>query len=288
MSATIPAYHRPSTVETACELLSDADRAVIVAGGQSLSLSVDQRPTPDAFVDITRIADLAEIEHTDGVLTVGATVTHKKIETSPVVVDAVPALADTASQIADVQIRNAGTIGGTTAFRYHTANYPPVLVAAGAEIAATTATGEKTCSAEAYFTRPADHQLEQTEIITAIRVPETGSNEGIAYREFSYPGHTRALVNVASQVQLAEGRCTDATIVVGSVGDHPQLVVDAATEVIGAERSTDAISRTARRASEAVVVNPQAVSTSYLREMVQSLVEETLHDAWNATGDSDE
>ncbi len=288
MSAAIPAYHRPSTVETACGILSDIEWAVIVAGGQSLSLSMDQRRTPDAFVDITRIADLGEIKHSDGILTVGATVTHRDIETSPVVADAVPTLADTASQIADIQIRNAGTIGGTTAFRYHTANYPPVLVAAGAEIAATTAAGEKTHSAEAYFTRPADHQLEPTEIITAIRVPETGSNEGIAYREFSYPGHTRALVNVASRVQIAEGRCTDAIIVVGSVGDHPQLVADAATEVIGAERSTDAISRTARRASEAVEVRPQAVSTPYVREIVESLVEKTLHDAWDATGDSDE
>jgi CO/xanthine dehydrogenase FAD-binding subunit len=286
MAAVQPEYHRPSTVEAACGLLSAADRPEIVAGGQSLTLSLDDRAQlPDVLVDITDVDSLTGIERDGDTLAVGATVTHREIETTPIVERTVPALATAASEIADVQIRNAGTIGGTTAFRYHTADYPPVLVAADATIVSQDETGRRERGATTYFTEPETHQLGPTELITEIRVPVVASNQAVAYTEFSFPGHTRALVNVAVSVTVEDGTCVGARVAVGSVGDHPQTVPDAADALVGSSLSDGAVETGSKRARNSVSVTDDRTSVEYIRHVVGRVTEQTLQTARERVAD---
>lgn len=290
MDAAQPDYHNPSTIKEACQLLVDADRPAIVAGGQSLTLSIeDKSKTVDSLVDINDIAGLKDIERANGTLSLGATVTHSEIETSKAVSECLPALSKAASEIADQQIRNAGTIGGTTAFRYHTADYPPVLVATDAKIVSRTETEQRERSAVDYFLDPTDHNLERDELITSIKIPIGGSTQGVAYEAFSYPGHTRGLVNTAVSLTVVDGKCTSATLVVGCVDENPQMVSAVTDLLVGSTVSTNRLAEAAKRAGESVTLTRRKeVSSSYLRRIVIEKTNEAMRTAQKRAEETNE
>jgi carbon-monoxide dehydrogenase medium subunit len=290
MNAAQSEYHRPSTVERACGLLADATRPAVVAGAQSLTLSIeDGTSRPDVFVDITDIESIDEIQQRDGVLSLGATVTHNKIKKSRTVSATMPALSTAASEIGDQQIRNAGTIGGTTAFRYHTADYPPVLIASDARILSQNENGQRERSAVDYFIDPIANQLDPDELITEIRVPVPKAHQGLAYAAFSYPGHTRGLVNVAASLSIVDEKCRDATLVIGSVDDNPQMIRDVTDSLIGSTLSRKKLSDVANHAGEsASVTRCQEVSPDYLRKVITEMTEQAMQTAWNRLEDSHE
>lgn len=290
MDTAQPQYHTPSTIERACGLLAEADRPAIVAGGQSLTLSIeDESKRPDTLVDINEIDELGAIEQFESTLSLGAVVTHAQIESSTIVTAAVPSLSTAAAEIADQQIRNAGTIGGTTAFRYHTADYPPVLVASDATIHSQTSDDTREISAIDYFLEPAANSLADDELITTIHVPISDSNQGLAYEAFSYPGHTRGLVNTAASLTIVDGKCIDATLVVGCVDDHPQTVPSATDLLIDSPMSSERLSQVAQCAADAVsITTKREVSATYLRSIVAEMSERVLQSTKERAEDNNE
>jgi len=285
-----PNYYNPSTIERACRLLADADHPAIVAGGQSLTLSLeDNEESPESLVDINSIDELGNIRRADGKLSLGATVTHSQIATSEIVSKEMPALTTAASEIADQQIRNAGTIGGTTAFRYHTADYPPVLVASGAEILSRSKTEQRKRSAFDYFLNPDGNNLDQDELITSIQVPIGNSNQGLAYEAFSYPGHTRSLVNTAASLTIIDGKCENATLVVGSVDENPQTISAATDLLVGSSVSTNRLAEVAKHTGESVTITRrEEVSADYLRSIVVEKTKEVMQTAQARVEESNE
>jgi len=290
MNAVQPEYHRPSTVERACGLLADASHPAVVAGGQSLTLSIDGgKRTPDVLVDIADIESLDEIQRKDGILSLGATVTHSNIKRSRTVSATIPALSTAASEIGDQQIRNAGTIGGTTAFRYHTADYPPVLVASDARILSRSENGQRERTAVEYFIDPTANKLDSDELITEIHIPVPGAHQSVAYAAFSYPGHTRGLVNIAVSLRTDDEKCRDATLVVGSVDDNPQTVPAVTDSLVGSVLSREKLADVANRAGESVsITRCQNVSPDYLRKVITEMTEQAIQTAWNRLEDSHE
>ncbi|WP_254533251.1 FAD binding domain-containing protein [Natrinema gelatinilyticum] len=275
-------YHRPTNVESACQLLDDIPEAIVVAGGQSLGLLTKEGIiTPEVLVDIKQIDDLQGIERSDGELLLGATTTHRTIEQSELVAEEVPVLAEAAEHIADVQIRNAGTIGGVAAYADPTAEYPLVLLALGGTVVSETVDGKTEYDVrDDFFEGYYRSSLDPHELVTEVRIPTLDENEGTGYEKMAYRENDRALVNVVSHVRVEDRVCSEANVTVGSVTDRPYLSTDASDELVGSELTDEDLENAAAAAKADVPVDPDpSVSTEYREDLVESLVEGTLQDA---------
>lgn len=275
-------YHRAETVSSAFDLLSDHPDAMVVAGGQSLGLLVKEGiVSPEVVVDISRIDELQGLERDGDTLHVGALTTHRTIETSPLVADTVPVLAEAAEQIADVQIRNAGTIGGVCAYADPTADYPPVLMTVGATIHAETATDQVDYeAADGYFSGYYESELGEDELVTRVSLPVLGEGTGAGFEKLAYRKNDRAVVNVAAVLEVDGARCTDARIAVGSVGDRPYPATEAAATLVDTELTDDDLAAASEGAREEVPVSPDPlISDEYRAAMVENLTRDALETA---------
>src|ERR687883_1286694 len=145
-------YARPASVDEAVGLLAEHDGARALAGGQTLINVMKARAaSPDVLVDLDALDDLRGIElGADGTLTLGAMVTYTAVVESAEA-RARPILGEVCNQIADVQVRNRGTIGGNVCSNDPTNHLPPLMVALGATMMIRGQEGERTVPAEEFF-----------------------------------------------------------------------------------------------------------------------------------------
>ncbi|WP_165872096.1 FAD binding domain-containing protein [Natrarchaeobius halalkaliphilus] len=274
-------YHRPETIDSVCEMLEELSDPTIVAGMQSLGLLMKEGiVSPETLVDINGVEGLDGIEREDDHVRLGAIANHRDVECSEIVTEGVPVLATAASEIADLQIRNAGTIGGATAYADPTGDYPPVLMALDATIVSRTTDDELEREAGEFFTGFYECALGPSELLTEIRVPTIGDGEGTGYEKLAYRENDRAIVNVATYLSLEDDRCGSARIVVGSVSDRPVFAPDAADSLVGTAVTDDDIAEAAEATAEEVPIDPDpTVSVDYRRSMVRNLTEKTLQTA---------
>ena len=228
-------YARPETVDEAVRLLSSRDNARPLAGGQSLVNVMKVRvASPDLVVDLNRIPDLRQVRVTDdGSLELGAMVTYAELIASDEVRSARSILADVAVTIADVQVRNRGTIGGNICSNDPTNHFPPLLAALQATMTIRGPESERTVSAEEFFEGVFATAAHPGELLTGIRVPPKGeARDGWAAVTLGTDG--TGIVNVAACVTGGTAR-----IAIGCVAATPAVVTSPAdeTEVRDAVRS---------------------------------------------------
>ena len=217
-------YFDPPTLEEAVSLLErHGEDARLMAGGQSLLPMMKLRMvSPAVLVDLWRVPDLDYIRQDDDIIRIGAMTTHHTLHSSPLVQDALPALADAARVVGDPLVRNLGTIGGSAAHAAHNADYPAVLVALDAELQAVGPAGERCIPAADFFTDTFTTCLEAAEIVTEIAIPLPGARDRGAYLKLSRRGTDFAIVGVAAVLTEGEGGgCADARIVLTGVGSAP-------------------------------------------------------------------
>ena len=197
-------YKRPATVDEAIALLvQHGDAAKVLAGGHSLIPAMKLRlAQPKVVVDIGRIEALSYVREARGAIAIGAMTTHHEIESSPLLLDRSPLLAETASHIGDPQVRNKGTIGGSLAHADPAADYPAAILALEAEIDLAGPRGRRTVKASDFFVDLLQTSLEPNEIIVEIRVPATGKS--VAYEKTEQKASGFALAGAAAVVS-AEG-----------------------------------------------------------------------------------
>jgi aerobic carbon-monoxide dehydrogenase medium subunit len=165
-------YARPETLSEALELLAADDGARALAGGQTLVNVMKARAgSPDALIDLSRIEDLKGIDlGVDGTLRIGAMTTYTELVESSEA-RARPILGEVCAQIADVQVRNRGTIGGNICTNDPTNHLPPLLVALDAQLTIHGAGGERTVSATEFFLGVYLTAVGQSELLTTITIP---------------------------------------------------------------------------------------------------------------------
>ena len=147
------------------------DDAKILAGGHSLLPALKLRlSSVGHLIDIGRIADLAYIKEDQGKLCLGARTSHYQVESSSVVQQQCPLLAECAGNIGDVQVRNRGTFGGSLAHADPAADYPAAILALEAEIQAVRNGGKRVIKAEDFFVDMLTTALQAGEIITEVRI----------------------------------------------------------------------------------------------------------------------
>ncbi|MEO1601945.1 MAG: xanthine dehydrogenase family protein subunit M [Pseudomonadota bacterium] len=182
-------YVKPHTLSGAAKALSVED-AQAISGGQTLIPTLKARlAQPSQLVDLTGVIEMRKVELADGVLTIGAAVTHAEVERATHVRAAFPALASLAGRIGDPQVRNKGTIGGSVANNDPAACYPAAVLGTGA----TVVTNTREIAADDYFQGMFDTALEDGEIVTAIKFPVPTK---AAYAKFVQPASRFALTGV--------------------------------------------------------------------------------------------
>src|SRR5213078_5084631 len=173
-------YARPASVRDAVRLLAERDGARALAGGQTLINVMKARAaSPDVLVDLNGLDELKGIElGADGTLTIGAMATYSEI-VAAAEARARPILGEVCSQIADVQVRNRGTIGGNLCSNDPTNHLPPLMVALGATMTIAGPGGERSVPAEEFFLGVYMTAVGPDELLTRITIPP-GRRDGFA------------------------------------------------------------------------------------------------------------
>src|SRR3954462_3172985 len=222
MLLRVLAYAKPSSLAEALEILAADDGARALAGGQTLINVMKARAgSPDTLVDLSGLDGLKGIElGSDGTLDIGGMTTYTEIVQSSEA-RARPILGDVCAQIADVQVRNRGTIGGNICTNDPTNHLPPLLAALGAQMTIHGAGGDRTVTAQDFFLGVYVTAVGPGELLTKIRIP-AGRSDGFAAVTLGVEG--TCIVSAAAAVNGA------VRIALGCVDAVPVLLTPAAAD----------------------------------------------------------
>jgi carbon-monoxide dehydrogenase medium subunit len=279
-------YAAPTSLDEALALLGQyGDDAKLLAGGHSLLPMLRLRlSSVGHLIDLGRIADLAYIREDQGSLSIGALTTHYQVESSALLQQQCPLLAECAARIGDVQVRNCGTIGGSLAHADPAADYPAAILALEAEIQTVGASGKRSLKAEDFFVDMLTTALRPDEILTEVRVAPFATNTGGAYLKVPQPASGFAVVGVAALVTLdAKGQCAKVrvgitgavvkafrahdteAVLTGTVPDESTLAQAAAQATNGIETTGDIFASAEYRTHLARVYTKRALAKAVER-----------------------
>lgn len=278
------AYFAPATLDEAVALLGRYDgKASVLAGGTDLLVEIkEQLRRPDQIIDIKKIPAMAQLAyHPDHGLKIGALVTTRQIETSPIVLEKYPGLAQAVRELGSIQIRNRATLAGNICRASPSADTLPPLMADRARVTLYGPRGSRTLALEAFFTGPGKTVMQPDELMTEIALPPPPPHTGKAYIKH---GRRKAMelatVGVAVSVTLQENRFKEVDIVLGAVAPTPIRAVAAEALLRGHVRDEKTIEQAAKIAmGEAKPISNVRASADYRREMVAVLTRRALQQA---------
>jgi carbon-monoxide dehydrogenase medium subunit len=280
-------YRRPSSLDEAIGWLADDGDARPLAGGHSLLPMMKLRlAVPAMIVDIARLPGLDAIERAGDRIRIGALATHAAVAASELVRSQCRVVAATAKGIGDCQVRNRGTIGGSLAHADPGADYPTVIKALGATILAKGPGGEREIAADDFFAGVFTTSLRQGELVTGVEIPVVGVGAGAAYVKHRHPASGYAVAGVAAHVQVEQGKCTSARLVVGGVTGRPEHANAAGDAMIGiAPVDAAAISAAAAKVPDALqgAVGDTYASADYRVHLATVLAKRALAEALAGT-----
>ena len=238
-------YFAPTSVAEAVQLLEQhGDDAKLLAGGHSLIPLMKLRLSePGVVIDLGRIGDMAYIREEDGGLAIGAMTTYAQLESSDLVAARAPALAEAASQVADPQVRNMGTIGGSLSHADPAGDLPAVAIALGARLITSSTGDHRMLSADDFFVDLLTTALAPNEILNEIAIPAPPAGSGSAYAKFANKASHYAIVGVAAVVGLdADGVCNHASMGVTGAGPVATRASEAEAALRGSRLDDAAVS----------------------------------------------
>ena len=272
-------YHRATSLADAVKVLDKNKGARVLAGGHSLIPSMKLRvASPSMLVDIGRIKSLSGIKVTKKEVRIGALTTHAAIAASPEIKEACPILAEAAAQIADPQVRNRGTIGGSLAQADPAADYPTLIIALDAVLTATGPKGERQIEAKKFFKDLFTTALKRDEILTSITLPAYGNMPGMAgaYLKHRHPASSYAVVGVAGMIGLEDGKVTRTVVVVGGATANPVHAKAVESALTGLEPTEDNIAAAVEKMDfEATLGDPYA-SAEYRAHLARVMARKAL------------
>ena len=217
------AIHQPQGVSEASELLDHyGEKARLYAGGTELLLAMKHDLLRyEHLVDTKTVPGLNQIDLQDSSLRIGATVTHRAIERSPLVRDHIPVMAEMAAQVANVRVRATGTLGGNLCFAEPHSDPATLLIGLKARTRVHGRAGEKTVPIDELIVGAYETALGSDELLTAIEIPLPARTQRAAYLKFQV--HERPLLGLALVLNMDDaGRAVrEATVVVGCVSPRP-------------------------------------------------------------------
>ena len=217
-------YFAPGSVDEVLELLAQhGEEAKILAGGQSLIPMMKLRiASPRYLIDVNRIPSLGGLRQEGDRLVIGALCRHTEIAQSALVRLRLPLMTDAASQTADVQVRNRGTVGGSLAHADPAGDWPAALLALDTTVTIAGRDGLRTAPLSEFIVDAYTTQLGPIEMLTQISIALPKPPGGGAYVKFEKRAGDFAVASVGVQLELGEGgQCRAVAISLGALGAMP-------------------------------------------------------------------
>lgn len=218
---------QPRSLQEAVELLQKyGDDARVIAGGTTLVILMKQRTLYYPYlVDLQSIHGLGEIKLESDGIRIGALVTHRRVETSPNVQRAFPALARAFSYIGNVRVRQTATVGGNLAHADYRLDPPPPLLVLGASVSAYGPRGARTIELKDFFRGMYETALEPGELLVDVKIPFPPSNSRAVYLRYAaLSANDWPCVGVAAYLAKEDERCADLRLALGGVASTPLLI----------------------------------------------------------------
>ena len=278
-------YFAPKTVEEALSLLSQyKEEAKIIAGGQSMLVVMRQGIlAPEYLIDVKDISALDYINYDEGEgLRIGALTIHRAIEKSPVIRNGFSVLAEMENNLATIQTRNWGTIGGNLCHGDPAGDPAPVFIALNAKLKLASKGGERIIDMEEFSKDYLEVALEPDEMLTEIQVPTPPPHTGTAYEKLMVMKGDMGIVGAAVSITLSpkNGVCQGARIVLSNAASIPLRAREAEKRLIGKVVKDDLLIEAGEIASaEADPPSDVHGSAEYRREMVKVFVKRAARKA---------
>ena len=272
-------YVRAGSLAEAIDLLRrDPEGTKLVAGGHTLIPTLKLRlASPALLVDIRGIADLKGISIDNESIRIGALTTHAELLAFEPLHEVLPIFRQAANRIADPQVRNRGTIGGSLANADPAADWPAVAIALNAELEIAGLNGSRRVAAKDFFVDIFSTALEPSEVLAAIHVRRPSPGARFTYRKIRHPASGYAVVGVAAGVRVEAGVVAEASIGVTGAANHA-FSGDAATRFLMAKPlSSETIEEAARLLSEATeCLSDRYASAEYRASLVRTETKRAL------------
>ena len=221
-------YHSPASIEEALGLLEKyGEEAKVYAGGTSLLFLMKEGLfSPAQVVNIKSIQglDAIETETVNGEerVRIGALAKHRGLELSDLLKEKIPVIPHVESDLANVRVRNVGTLGGSLAFAEPQSDPPTLLMALGAEVGVVSPNGKRTLGLDSFYVGYYETVLSPLEMITHASVPVPSRGMGSSYQKFCQRTATDKPTVCAAVCLKLEGEAVDdVRIVLGAVGPTP-------------------------------------------------------------------
>ena len=279
-------YAAPSSLDEAIELLQQhADEAKLLAGGHSLLPLMKLRlAVPGVLIDLGRIPDLAYIRDQGDHVAIGAMTTHHTLESSELLRQRIPLLAQAAGLIGDMQVRNRGTVGGSLAHADPAGDLPSVVTALDGQIVARGPGGERNIAAQDFFLDIWTSALNPDEVVTEIRLPYSQGTPAQAYEKFRQRACDWALVGVAVNLTRDNGTIGNASIVLTNVGTTARRAEGVERALEGQPATAETVQAAAELASEGLEPSAELkASPDYKRHLARVLTRRALETALQLT-----
>jgi len=272
-------YYRATSVAGAVKMLQNNKGAKLLAGGHSLVPAMKLRVAqPTLLVDIGRIKSLSGIKAGKKEVKIGALTTHAAVASSADLKTACPILAEAAALIADQQVRNRGTMGGSLAHSDPAADYPTLMLALDATFTVMGSKGEREIEANKFFKDLFTTALKSDEVLTSITVPAYGNMEGMggAYLKHRHPASSYAVVGVAAMIGLVGGAVARAVVVVGGITGNPMHAVAVETALTGKEPTEANIAAAADQMDVKATLGDSYASAEYRTHLAKVMAKRAL------------
>jgi carbon-monoxide dehydrogenase medium subunit len=282
---TLPPFelHRPRSVEEATELLEryGKDAAFYCGGTELLLLLKLGFASFGHLIDLKGIEELTGVRAGNGGLVIGAATTHREIERSQLVLERLHALAAMERGVANLRVREVGTLGGNLCFSDPHSDPATFLLVLDAEVECRRG-GEppRKVRIADFVVGPYQTALREGEVLVSVRIPNPPAGSAVAHEKFSF--HERPTATVACLARVEAGTVTEARIAVGSVGPRPVRAQEAEHMLAGTqvgELDHGLLAQAGERAAEAAApVDDATGSADYKAHLVRVLVERTLRE----------
>lgn len=282
-------YAAPNSLAEALDLLAqnDPDDVKLLAGGQSLMPMLNMRlARPRLVVDLGRVEGLDYLEERNGVLAIGAMVTKRAVEDSPLVKEQHPLLRAATLAIGHPPIRNRGTVGGSMAQADPASEYPALALVLEMEFVVVGAGGERVIRAEDFFVTYLTTSIEPDEILTEVRVPRLPNGTGWGFQELARRHGDFAIVGAVATLRLEQGLCAAPRIALFGVTDRAIRIAEAEQELAGSVPDQSVLEK-AGALSAAAVEDPLSdvhASAEYRAHLAQVLSVRAMREAVDRAG----
>lgn len=281
-------YHRPDSKAQALQLLGQfGEDGRVLAGGHSLIPMMKLRlAAPTHLVDITRLTELRGIAVGGSQIEIGACVTQQELIASAELATACPIIRETATQIADPQVRYCGTIGGNVGGGDPGNDMPGLMQCLGASYVLESTNGQREVAARDFYQGPFFTALGQGEMITRIRIATPPAGHGYAYQKLKRKIGDYAMAAAAVILEMSGGKVRKASIALTNLGPTP-LYAEAAVLAVSGTALGPADIAVAAAAAEAITspADDGRGTVDYRRKMARVMVRRALIEAKSRASD---